>query len=233
MEFKLWALLLLIANRKGFRKPWPGTTGWVLDAGANDGETAAMLANALRFLSLNVLAIEPLANNVRSALSKTKGMSNAEVLRAGLGDVNGSMGHYPKHLDSVRGGLAAQISSFRRSGTVGNGTYPVVTIDALFNAESGRSLVLAHLDLEGREPDALRGGNATFHRDRPVITVETYSRSMRPRHETVMAQLEALDYDVYTIEERVGTIRDGRNSVAIPREDRRLHSILEKYFATP
>ena len=56
---------------------------------------------------------------------------------------------------------------------------------------------------------------------------------MRPRHETVMAQLEALDYDVYTIEERVGTIRDGRNSVAIPREDRRLHSILEKYFATP
>ena len=55
MEFKLWALLLLIADRRGLRKPRPGTKGWVLDAGANDGGTAVMIANALRSLHLNVL----------------------------------------------------------------------------------------------------------------------------------------------------------------------------------
>jgi len=233
MEFKLWALLLLIADRGGFRRPRPGTTGWVLDAGANDGDTAVMLANALRSLRLNVLAIEPLANNVEAARAKARRMNNLEVMLAGLGAVNGSTGHYPKHIDNRRSGLYAQISAFRPSAIVGEGAYPVVTIDALFGKEAGRSLVLAHLDLEGREPDALRGANATLRRDRPVVTVETYPRSMRPRHLDVMAQLEALRYDVYTVEESVGTIRDGRNTVAIPREDGHLRRIVEHYFATP
>ena len=160
-------------------------------------------------------------------------MNNLEVMLAGLGAVNGSTGHYPKHIDNRRSGLYAQISAFRPSAIVGEGAYPVVTIDALFGKEAGRSLVLAHLDLEGREPDALRGANATLRRDRPVVTVETYPRSMRPRHLDVMAQLEALRYDVYTVEESVGTIRDGRNTVAIPREDGHLRRIVEHYFATP
>ena len=233
MEFKLWALLLLVADRGGFRRPRPGTRGWVLDAGANDGDTAVMLANALRSLRLNVLAIEPLANNVEAARKKARRMDNLEVLLAGLGAVNGSTGHYPKHFDLRPAGLAAQISAFRPSATVGNGTYPVVSIDALFDAEGDRSLVLAHLDLEGREPDALRGASATLQRDRPVVTVETYPKSMRHRHQAVMSQFEALRYDVYTIEETVGAIRDGRNSVAIPREDRHLRWIVEHYFAIP
>ncbi len=233
MEFKLWALLLLIADRKGFRKPRPGTQGWIIDAGANDGESAVMLANALRPLSLHVLAIEPLANNVQSVRTKTQHMNNVEVLRAGLGELNGSTVHYPKHFDFRPAGGTAQVSAFRPSATVGNGTYSVMTIDTLFGAEGDRSLVLAHLDLEGREADALRGARTTLRRDRPVVTVETYSRSMRPRHQDVMAQLEALRYDVYTIEEKVGTIRDGRNTVAIPREDRHLHRIVEHYFANP
>ena len=233
MEFKLWALLLLIADRKGLRKPRPGTQGWVLDAGANDGETAVTLANALRTLRLNVLAVEPLANNVKAAHAKARSMDNLEVLLAGLGAVNGSTGHYPKHIDNRRSGLFAQITSFKPHDIQGEGTYPVVTIDSLFGEELGRSLVLAHLDLEGREADALRGAMATFRRDRPVVTVETYPKSMRQRHQAVMAQLEALNYDVYTVEETVGAIRDGRNCVAIPREDGYLRWIVEHYFATP
>jgi len=233
MEIKLWALLLLVADRGGFRKPRPGTQGWVIDAGANDGESTVMLANALRPLSLNVLAIEPLANNVQSVRAKTQHMNNVEVLLAGLGAVNGSTVHYPKHFDFRPAGGDAQVSAFRPSATVGNGVYPVVTIDTLFGAERGRTLVLAHLDLEGREPDALRGANATLWRDRPVVTVETYDKSMRHRHRVVMALLEALNYEVYTVEESVGTIRDGRNRVAIPRENGRLRWIVEHYFAVP
>ena len=233
MEFQLWALLLLIADRSGFRRPRPGTRGWVLDAGANDGETAVMIANALRPLNLHVLAIEPLANNVEAARKKAQRMDNLEVLLAGLGEVNGSTVHYPKHFDFRPAGLAAQISAFRPASTRGNGTYPVVTIDALFGAESSRSLVLAHLDLEGREADALRGARATLRRDRPVVTVETYPKSMRHRHQAVMAQFEELHYDVYTIEETVGAIRDGRNSLATPREDGRLRWIVGHFFAKP
>lgn len=233
MEFQLWALLLLIADRRGLNKPRPGTQGWVLDAGANDGATAVMLANALRSLRLNVLAVEPIANNVRSALAKTQHMDNVEVLRAGLGDVNGSVGHYPDYMDAHRGGLHAQIALFYPHTNRGNATYSIVTIDSLFRDTVDRTLVLAHLDLEGREPDALCGANATIQRDRPVITVETYPRSMRPRHQTVMAYFEALKYRVYTVEETVGSIRDGRNSVAIPRENSRLRWIVDHFFARP
>ena len=43
MEYKLWALLLLIADRGGLRKARPGTRGFVLDAG---GATPVLLANA-------------------------------------------------------------------------------------------------------------------------------------------------------------------------------------------
>ena len=236
MEFKLWALLLLIADRGGLRRPRPGTTGWVLDAGANDGETAVMLAKALRSLRLNVLAVEPLANNVQAAHAKAQRMDNLEVRLAGLGAVNGSTAHYPKHIDNRRSGLFAQVTSFKPHDIQGEGTYPIMTIDALFGEETGRSLVLAHLDLEGREADAFRGAMATFRRDRPVIAVETCNSSwmgLRRRHQAVMAQLEALRYDVYTVEESVGYIADARNRLAIPREDRHLRWIVEHYFATP
>ena len=195
-----------------------------------------MLANALRSLRLNVLAIEPLANNVEAARKKARRMDNLEVLLAGLGEVNGSVGHYPKHFDFRPAGGTAQISAFRPSAIVGEGAYPVVTIDALFGEETGRSLVLAHLDLEGREADAFRGAMATFRRDRPVIAVETCNSSwmgLRRRHQAVMAQLEALRYDVYTVEESVGYIADARNRLAIPREDRHLRWIVERFFAKP
>ena len=160
-------------------------------------------------------------------------IGNVKVMLAGLGRVNGSTVHYPKHFDFRPAGGEAQVSAFRPSATVGEGVYPVVTIDVLFGAEGGRTLVLAHLDLEGREPDALRGARATLRRDRPVVTVETYDKTMRHRHKTVMALLEELNYAVYTVEESVGTIRDGRNRIAIPREDRHLREIVEQYFAAP
>ena len=63
MEYKLWALLLLIADRRGLRTPRPGTRGWILDAGAHDGTTSVMLCHAMAYLNLHVLALEPLRQN--------------------------------------------------------------------------------------------------------------------------------------------------------------------------
>lgn len=234
MELKLWALLLLVIDRDGLRRPRPGTQGWVLDAGANDGATALMLANVLRRHSVRttqVLAVEPLPNNVEVARERARRTNNLHVVRAGLGDVNGSTGYYPKHLELRSGGSSAQIAAFRPKDNVGDGTYPIVTIDSLFGDGSAQTLVLAHLDLEGREPNALRGANATLWRDRPIVTVETYPVSMSKWHSQVMERFEELRYDVYTVDETVGYIRDGRNHVAIPREDRHLHRILDSFFA--
>ena len=234
MELKLWSLLLLIIDRDALRKPRPGTQGWVLDAGANDGATSFMLANALRRRvgrPTQVLAVEPLPNNVLVAQAHARRAGNMHVVHAGLGDVNGSVGYYPEHLALRNGGAAAQIAAFRPSDNVGDATYPIVTIDALFGDGSAQTLVLAHLDLEGREPNALRGANATLTRDRPVITVETYPLTMHKWHSQVMECFEALQYDVYTVDETVGYIRDGRNHVAVPREDRPLRRVLTAWFA--
>jgi FkbM family methyltransferase len=230
MEFKLWSLLLLIADRGGLQSPAPGTQGYVLDAGANDGKSAQILANAFKRLELHVLAVEPLASNVEVARRRAHGVRNLEVLHAGLGGFNGTVGHYPKALDQRRGNIGLQIASFRPEDNRGGASYPIVTIDALFATGSGRSLALAHLDLEGNEPDALHGANHTLLRDRPVLTVETYPVFIPSQHRAVMAHLHDLQYDVYTVKETVGGIPDGRNRVAIPRENRHLHWIVNQWF---
>jgi FkbM family methyltransferase len=230
MEYKLWALLLLIADRRGLRVPRSGTRGWILDAGAHDGATSVMLCKAMAHLQLQVLALEPLAQNAKIALQRSRSEPNLNVQRAGLGDVNGTTGHYPIEYDEHKSSLHLQIARFRTHDNAGEATYPIVTIDALFGDGREHSLVLAHLDLEGQEAAALRGANATIRRDRPVLTVETFPNSMAAWHRQVMALLEAHNYAVYTVDERVGWPPDGRNHVAIPREDRRLRYILDSFF---
>ena len=230
MEYKLWALLLLIADRGGLRQPRPGTKGCVLDAGAHDGATAVMLSNALRRLNLVVHALEPLTKNVEVARRRAQRTPDMYVYRMALGAVDGDTGYYPAEYDEHKSSLHLQIARFRSHDNEGNASYPITTIDALFDEELKRTLVLAHLDLEGREAEALRGANATLMRDRPVITVETFPSSMSKWHRQVMALLEAFRYKVYTVEERVGWPPDGRNHVAIPNEDRHLRYILDSFF---
>ena len=230
MEYKLWALLLLIADRNGLRTSRPGTRGWILDAGAHDGATSVMLCHAMAWLKLHVLALEPLAQNAKIAQQRALREPSMHVRRAGLGEVNGTTGNYPIEYDEHKSSLHLQIARFRTHDNAGEATYPIVTIDALFGDGSEHTLVLAHLDLEGREADALRGANATITRDRPVLTVETFPSSMAKWHREVMALLAAHNYAVYTVDEKVGWPPDGRNHVAIPREDRRLRYILDSFF---
>ena len=96
------------------------------------------------------------------------------VYRMALGEYDGATGHYPAEYDAQQE-LAAPADwsepRQRRQRLV-----PITTIDALFQDELKRTLVLAHLDLEGREAEALRGASATLARDRPVLTVETFSQ---------------------------------------------------------
>ena len=230
MEYKLWALLLLIADREGLRRPRPHMRGYILDAGAHDGSTAAMLATALRRLNLRVLALEPLVQNVRAAEARAQRLPNLEVKHLALGDVHGSTGFYPAEYDMQKSNGLLQIARWRDKDNQGSGTYPITTVDTLFAVNRGRTLVLAHLDLEGHEAEALRGANRTLWRDRPVVTVETFPISMPKWHAEVMALLEALNYEMYTVDEKVGWPPDGRNHVGIPREDQHLRFVLDNFF---
>jgi len=231
MEYKLWALLLLIIDRGGLRKPRPNTQGCVIDAGAHDGTTAVMLSNAVRHLNLQVHALEPLSRNEELARAAAQNVPSLYVYRLGLGEVDGATGHYPAEYDARKSSLHLQIARFRAHDNAGNASYPLTTIDFLFNDDTDRTLVLAHLDLEGHEASALRGANRTLARDRPLLTVETFPSSMAKWHREVMGLLEANNYQVYTVDEKVGWPPDGRNHVAIPREDRHLRYILDSFFA--
>ena len=91
MEYKLWALLLLIVDRGGLRKPRPGTRGFVLDAGAHDGATAVMLVNAMRHLRLSVLALEPLLDDLHVEQPE-EAAAEAEAQRVGGLGVEGEGG---------------------------------------------------------------------------------------------------------------------------------------------
>ena len=231
MEYQLWALLLLIIDRGGLRKPRPNTQGCVLDAGAHDGTTAVMLVNAVRAWTCRCTRSSRSPATRRWRRGAAHDVPNLYVYRLGLGEVDGATGHYPAEYDDRKSSLHLQIARFRAQDNAGNASYPLTTIDFLFNDDADRTLVLAHLDLEGGEAAALRGANRTLARDRPVLTVETFPRSMAGWHREVMALLEAHNYQVYTVEEKVGWPPDGRNHVAIPREDRRLRYILDSFFA--
>ena len=154
MEYKLWALLLLIIDRGGLRKPRPNTQGCVIDAGAHDGTTAVMLSNAVRHLNLQVHALEPLSRNEELARAAAQNVPSLYVYRLGLGEVDGATGHYPAEYDARKSSLHLQIARFRAHDNAGNASYPLTTIDFLFNDDTDRTLVLAHLDLEGHEASA-------------------------------------------------------------------------------
>jgi len=62
MEPKLWSIVLFLVDRSLFSLKSPG---FVLDAGANDGATAVMLARVFSPLQQQVLAVEPLRSNIR------------------------------------------------------------------------------------------------------------------------------------------------------------------------
>ena len=234
MEFKLWSFVLLLLDQSGLPSPKPGTTGYVLDAGANDGKSAQGIARALGrhnvYTRVRVLAVEPLRSNVQIIESRALQFPNIEVLHAGLGAVNKTIGHYPIEMDNVTGNIRLQINTWTPKLQRGEATYPIVTVDALFAKDAHRTLLLAHLDLEGMEHVVLPAANNTIMRDRPIVTVETYPVKIPRQHEAVMAYLDSINYRVFTVDEIVGGFKDGRIRVGIPKEKSRLLWIANHYF---
>ena len=208
MKPKLWRCILSIA---GFLPE----SGVIVDAGANDGCTAEALA--LEFANHTVLAVEPTKTNV-AAIKRRKrlhGLVNLEVVRGGLG-ARASVATYGASLDTgvskqYSDRLAFQAEQRRDAVQV---PFKLSTIDALLE---GRPLVLAHLDVEGAEEEALLGGAESIRKYRPLITAESFPISRPGPWRSLMALFWTIGYDAYEVPERCG-LDNCRNSLAIPTE---------------
>ncbi|MGH7788809.1 MAG: FkbM family methyltransferase [Candidatus Binatia bacterium] len=103
---------------------------------------------------------------------------------------------------------------------------PCTTIDALCCGNSPRRLFLVHLDVEGLESQALRGGNATLRRDRPIVIFEAHLRRQEAALRDCVTFLGSIDYDIYVMTDPLeGNYDDSRNVLAMP-DDRSLGDIL-------
>ena len=230
MEYKLWGILLTILDFQLLPEVATDMVGYVLDAGANDGSTARMLARAFGSRHIRTLAMDPLMQNARSieAMRLREPAVGAAVdsMHAGLGAVNGSVGHYPQHMDRGHGNIQLQINAWDARRNAGESSYPIVTIDALFAPETRRQLVFAHLDMEGSEHLALRGGMVTLARDRPIVAVEMYKDFLPAVFNETRDVFKRLSYRMFTVDEHVGGIKDGRNAVMVPTERGKLIQVL-------
>ena len=150
----------------------------VLDVGANTG-CFTVLASKLVGASGKVVALEPIGDNFR-CLEKTieaNNLANATPLQFAVGDGDGEL---EIMLAEPSGQHSAVLERGRETVRV-----PVRTLDSLV-AELGLERVdFIKVDVEGMEPEVLRGARETIRRFRPHLAVSAYHlpehRELLPR----------------------------------------------------
>lgn len=128
-----------------------------VQAGGNVGVWAAHLATIFE----KVVTVEPAAENYECLVRNVP--SNVDHRQAGFGASAGSI-----DLVRVEGNAGAHYVG-------GAGAIPVITIDSLELTDCD----FLCLDVEGFEPDALRGAENTIRKFRPVIMFEEKGLSER------------------------------------------------------
>lgn len=182
--------------------------GSIIDAGANTGEEACLLAVLGK--DRVVHAIDPLSINVQHIRRRYAAHRLLQPVLGGLGDKTGTLSvpsSYNAQTNVTAG--SAQISwsyrKTRREVKVVHGvkarpldrnSVPLYTIDTLFHQQwMGERLGFAHLDMEGMELAALRGAESILARDRPVLTVEVWTHTKAAATRAKLAHLAQLNYD--------------------------------------
>jgi len=188
--------------------------GAVLDVGANDGEMAAYYA--CLDASRTVHALEPSAR-LYETLERRARDTNIKPLRAGVSRGDFTLTPNAGNEQSVGGGGGELIVNAR----AGDAPFPVYRVDTLFGAGgafAGERLGFWHLDVEWHELEALRGAVATVKRDRPVFTAELHVHQDRKYTRDLVSFVEALDYEIYVVDEICGVRIDCRNLLCVPQE---------------
>ena len=208
--------------------------GAIIDAGANLGEDSCFFAEQAP--DRTIYAIEPLEVNARHIRSSFSRLTNLVVTHGGLGDCSErvelkSLLSLGAQMQQVRGkrwqegapdqNLVASAtggSTHRGARTTASG-FKVFQIDELFSSMwPGARLGLVHLDVEGMEAAALRGGLRTLLRDRPILTTEFFPHTSPSSFVTeLFSILDYLGYDSYLVDEQCGRPADCRNLINLPR----------------
>jgi len=167
--------------------PLEGTT--VLDIGANVGFFSILLSRLVGSTG-RVFSFEPLPRNIdfiRQHLLLNK-IDNVEIVSVAVSDKLGSM----KFADSP---LHAQGYLTDR----GDLEVSVITLDSLDNFTNPVSFV--KIDVEGAEADLLRGGEAFFKSNRPIILLATHSEAQVEDCRNILTRygysMEPLGVDLY------------------------------------
>lgn len=167
----------------------------VMDVGANTGQHSLFFSRR----AAHVHAFEPWAPLCESIEEKIalNGLRNITVHRYGLGDKSGTIPFFAPHDENHGSG------SFVPEHSPGNREMllPVVRGDE-FGATLTR-LDLVKIDVEGFEPEVIRGLRATLARLRPAVLFEcsTTTRCAFPTVASILAALPA-GYEIYRITTR-------------------------------
>lgn len=209
-------------------------SGSMIDAGANDGDEACLLAVSGR--DRLVHALEPLHQNVEHMVRRFGSIaSNLKPMLSGL-DATDYIMRASLRAVGMRAGDKSQIrlQKLHKVATqwvsvdgkqmlqfnASNNEFPVLCVDTLFTKLLvGERLGLAHLDLEGYELGAIVGAQRIIMQDRPFITVEVFPRSKARDTLKLLNHTETvLNYDSFAVHESCGWPKDCRNLLLVPRE---------------
>lgn len=178
--------------------------GIVIDAGACLGDHAATYSKLVGPTG-TVLAIEPGELTYQALWRNMEAYPNVKAIHAALG----------AHEGRARHEIAENVGGSHLGGD-GEDNVDLTTIDAL---KLGR-LDFIHLDCEGFEPFALRGGTETIRRCRPAMVIEINKGALArfgQRDTDVYLTLNDLGYDWRELWEGHGTHMEQRDILCLPR----------------
>jgi FkbM family methyltransferase len=148
--------------------------GVFLDIGANQGEIT--VAAAVAAAQGRVIAVEPVPKN-RERLAKNvhlNGFRHVDIVPVALSDSDGELEIFDRRSiyddGTTHEGLATLYAHGRRTEAIAR--VPVRTLDGLIEEWQLHRLDMVKLDIEGAEYPALRGGQQTLKKFRPVLLVE-------------------------------------------------------------
>jgi FkbM family methyltransferase len=179
-----------------------------LDVGANEGLYTLFFRRRVGLQGL-VIAVEP-SKRERARLERNlslNGFSDVRIVAAALSDRSGSAQLHVAEDDhaghNTLGGFAAGWVKSARDEAV-----PLVTLDALVEAQGIRRIDVIKLDIEGAELAALRGAVALLKRDHPILLFEVMEESLQTQGTSAAELLNfvrGLGYALYEFSPETGS----------------------------
>ncbi len=161
-----WLHVVILDQYDATRLVRPGSV--VLDIGANTG-AFSLLAARLVGPEGEVIAVEPVPENLTclSRMAQLNGVANIRTVQAAVGDQEGTA---LLHLSSIATGMHSLAAGADED------ALPVrqVTVDSLVSTLQLPRVDFIKIDVEGWEPQVLRGMADTLRRFHPTLVVSAY-----------------------------------------------------------